>query len=304
MSISASSCSFQTGQARIRRFDNEEKKEHSQPGPEEYISTLKISRGFTEKAVRGAIHDLGLFDGCKILDVPCGIGSHSKWMVEENPNVEIVGIDIAKAHLDYAEKQIQGQERYDNIVFRQGDMTNLPCDNNVFDFLWCCDGLWPGNPENEALVESPYPVLDEFKRTVKPGGMIALVFWTAQKLLPGYPFLETALSATVSSNRPLTRQSPPEFHMLCAPQWLIKTGCTNVTSSTFACDITGPFSQEDESGMVRMTEMFWGGCEGEVEPEIWQRYTEITDPDHSDFIFRQEGYSALVTYTMTTGIVV
>lgn len=56
--------------------------------------------------------------------------------------------------------------------------------------------------------------------------------------------------------------------------------------------------------MVRMTEMFWGGCEGEVEPEIWQRYTEITDPDHSDFIFRQEGYSALVTYTMTTGIVV
>jgi 2-polyprenyl-3-methyl-5-hydroxy-6-metoxy-1,4-benzoquinol methylase len=60
--------------------------------PEEYIGMLEISNRLTETAIRAAIGKLGLDSGSRVLDIPCGIGSHSFWMMEENPRAEITGI--------------------------------------------------------------------------------------------------------------------------------------------------------------------------------------------------------------------
>ena len=162
------------------------KKPASRP-PEEYICMLDISNRLTEKAMRDAIRELGLFDGCRVLDLPCGIGNHSLWMADECPAADITGMDIAEEHLAYAVKLAAEQKIYGRVSFEKGDMKKPAIADDGFDFLWCCDGLWPGSPEQGCINEEPYTVLKEFKRIVKPGGTIALVFWTAQKLLPGYP---------------------------------------------------------------------------------------------------------------------
>jgi demethylmenaquinone methyltransferase/2-methoxy-6-polyprenyl-1,4-benzoquinol methylase len=271
---------------------------------EEYIRMLNTSNRITEKAIRNAIGKLGLFDGCQVLDIPCGIGSHSLWMAEENPNAEILGVDIAAEHLSAAKQLVAHRGGGAKITFEKGNMKALSFDDNGFDFLWCCDGLWPGTPEQGCITSNPYTVLGEFKRVVKPGGTIAIVFWTAQKLFPGYPLLETTLTATVSANRPSRWNTDPNLHILRAPLWLQTVGLENIRCRTFACDIVGPFSQEDEVGMVRMAEMFWGKAEAEVSPEIWEQYKRITDPGSRECIFRKEGYAGFVTYTMYTGNVV
>ena len=91
------------------------------------------------------------------------------------------------------------------------------------------------------------------------------------------------------------------MHILRAPEWLKKSGLTNIQARTFACDIRGPLSAELQSGMIKMAEMFWGGCETEVAPDVWKKYRHIINPESDDFIFGLDGYAGIVTYTMYTG---
>ena len=277
-------------------------KEQEARSAEEYISMLDISNRLTEKAIRDAIREFGLFNGCRVLDLPCGIGSHSIWMAEECPGAEIRGVDIAEEHLSYARGLAAERKAAGRLSFETGDMKKPAFDDDSFDFVWCCDGLWPGPPEQGCINEEPYTVLNEFKRIVKPGGTIAAVFWTAQKLLPGYPLLETTLTSTVSANRPSNWKSRAEIHILRAPEWLEKIGLTNIQARTFACDIQGPLTVEDQAGMIKMADMFWGGCEKEVTPDVWNTYKYLTDPGSKDFIFGLNGYAGIVTYTMYTGV--
>jgi len=65
--------------------------ENKRPTAEDYIKNLENSNRISEKATRDAIHELGLFTGCKVLDIPCGIGNHAVWMTEGNDRLEVTG---------------------------------------------------------------------------------------------------------------------------------------------------------------------------------------------------------------------
>ena len=262
---------------------------------------LEISNRLTTKAIRAALRELGLFNGGAVLDVPCGIGNHSFWMADENPELRITGIDVAEEHISEARRRMARYSVNGNLTFETGDMKELTCENDSFDFLWCCDGLWPGTPERGCITQKPYAILEEFLRVVKPGGTIALMYWSGHKFLPGYPFLEAELMATIPANTPMQRNSNPDWHVLRAGEWLRNIGCSDVRSRTFACDIAGPLSKEDQSGMIKMADMFWGTCESEVSPEAWGLYQEIIDSDGDTFVFGREGYAGFVIYSLFIG---
>ena len=279
---------------------------HSAAGampPERYVTALEMTNAITEKAIRQAIAKLDLFAEARVLDVPCGIGNHSVWLAEAQEGVKVLGLDIAEAQLTYARKLASPKAPAGNVIFEQGDITRLTQDDNTFDFVWCCDGLWLGSPETGCIVDEPYGILDEFKRVLKPGGKIALLFWTMHRLLPGYPLLETALNATLAANRPMTWDSDPERHTMRALAWLEQADCRNGKAQSFVADVQGPFSEKEEAGMLAAMRMLWGRAQGEVTPDVWQQYERLTDPDSDTFILRQRGYAGYVIYTMYTGYV-
>lgn len=271
--------------------------------PDEYISMLKRSNIFTERLIRNAIRHLGLFDGCQILDVPCGIGYHSIWMTEEHSNVNALGADITEEHLCYAKELATEKNVNDRVTFKSEDIRSLSFEDNSFDFLWCCNGIWPGSPEQGCVAREPYQILDELKRVLKPGGKIAILFWTSHKLLPGYPLLESALNATLAANHILPDEdTKPELHIMRATQWLKQAGLKYAKANTFVMDVMGPFFEEEAESMVQILNTFWGKAEKEISSDLKRQYKTIINPNTEQFIFHQEGYTGFVTYTMFTGI--
>lgn len=222
-------------------------------------------------------------------------------MFEENPNINVIGTDLKEEHLVYAKELVQQKGGQNQPVFKKGDMNKFEFDNNCFDFIWCCDGLWSGPAEMGCAAEEPYDILASMARITKSGGKIAVLFWSSQKLIPGYPLLEAALNSTLGANVPVTPESNPELHFMRTPLWLKKTGLTNIKVHIFTSDIQGPLSSQAKNDMHNLFNMFWARAENEVAAEVWKQYKELTNPDSSDYIFKQEDYVGFITYTMFTG---
>ncbi len=261
---------------------------------ERYVKGLKISNKISERAIREAIKDLGLFDGANVLDVPCGIGNHILWMLDKNDKINITGIDLGKKQLAYAKNLLEKNYPDANYKLESKDINNLKFKDNSFDFIWCCDGLWPGAPEMGCLVKEPYDVLKYFIKIAKPGAKIVVVFWTSQKLLAGYPYLETALNNTKAGNRPFEVNDNPDLHILRTPSWFKKVGLKKIKVKSYACDIY--VNPETKTLLPQICQMFWGAAQKEVSEEIWQKYTDIINPKSSNYLFNED-YTGILTYT-------
>ncbi len=269
-----------------------------------YIKALECIGILSEPAIRKAIETLKIAEGSNVLDVPCGTGSHAKWFLEEYPEIKITGVDINKEHLSFSKNKLEQTGKSQSCAFEIGDMNQLKQADNSFDLVWCCDGLWPGPKEMGCPAEEPYDILNNMVRVSKPGGRIAILFWSSQKLLPGYPLLEAKLNATKSANMPSGPEVNPDLHFMRAPVWLKKAGLSNIETKTFVADITAPVNEQYKQGLITLFHMFWDKAEAEVTNEIWGKYKYITSPNSEEFIINKEGYAGILTYTMFTGTVV
>ena len=266
-----------------------------------YIKTLENTGRLSEPAIRKAIKTLQFSKESKILDVPCGTGNHIKWMLEEYPEVNITGFDIAEEQIEYAKHKIAEADKTNSCKFITGDMNQLNFADNTFDLVWCCDGLWAGPKELGCPAEEPYDILDDMFTITKTGGKIAILFWSSQKLLPGYPFIESALNSTVLANSPFSPKSKPGQHFMRAPAWMRKVGLKNIQVQTFVADIYAPLDENKKEGLLTLFNMFWANAEQEVSKEIWKDYKNITNPESEEYILNNKDYTAMLTYTMFTG---
>ncbi len=261
-----------------------------------YIEILGLSNKMNEGAIRSAIKDLGLFDGANVLDVPCGIGNHISYMLDENDKINVAGIDFSKNHLDYA-RQLNKKKHPDaNCKFQEGDINNLDLPDDSFDFIWCCDGLYPGPKEIGCLAEEPYDILKDFVRIAKPCAKIAVVFFTSKKLLAGYPLLEAALDNVATAHKLFTDKTNPDLHILRTPSWFRKCGLTKVTVKSYAADLYD-LDSDMISFLPNFCNMFWDQSKAELSQETWEQYMDIVNPKSDNFIFNKDDYTGLFTYT-------
>jgi demethylmenaquinone methyltransferase/2-methoxy-6-polyprenyl-1,4-benzoquinol methylase len=275
--------------------------EISKMDAEKYIKALEATSSLSEPAIKKAIKALNIPEGSKILDIPCGIGNHMYWMLNENPKVHITGVDIADEHVEYARNKLVNAGKDQLCELQTGDMNRLNFENDIFDLIWCCDGLWPGPKDMGCPAEEPYDILNDMARITRPGRMIAILFWSSQRLLPGYPLIEAALNATKSANMPTQSDTNPELHMMRAKAWLQKTGLKNIQVKTFAADVQAPLNEKQKEGLITLFNMFWGRAENEVSKEVWDKYTSLASPESNEFILNNDTYAAILTYTMFTG---
>lgn len=89
----------------------------------------------------------------KVLDLCTGTGDIAAIL---NKNCEVIGVDFSPKMLAIARK------KNPNIRFIEGDCTNLPFDNNSFDFVTISFGLRNIEDYNKAL--------NEIQRVLKSGG--------------------------------------------------------------------------------------------------------------------------------------
>ncbi len=266
------------------------------PDPNSYITMALKANPIREPMLREAIQELKLAPGSQGLDAGCGIGLQALLLAEAvGPTGHVTGLDTSREFLQYARDVVENSPFSKQITFKEGDVRKLPFEENIFDWIWSVDCV--GYPTEE----NPLSILRELARVVKPGGIVAILGWSSQMLLPGHPLLEARLNATCSSYLPFIREKKPKSNFLNALGWFRDLGLENPSTRTFVNEIYAPLDDEMRTALISFFEMLWGIRQPEVSEEDWAEYQRLFQPDSPDFILDRPDYYAFYTYSMFQG---
>lgn len=268
---------------------------------EQYIRGLDTIGRLSEPAIRSAIKALALPDESRILDLPCGIGSHMCWFLDEYPQLSVTGADLAEEHMAVARERLQESDKMRSCELVVADMNELEFENDSFDLVWCCDGLSMGPKEMGCTAEEPHDILNGMVKITRSGGRVAIAFCSSARLLPGFSHLEATLNATNGAIVLANPSMRPEFHITRAPAWLRRAGLTDIEVKSFVADLCAPFDELKREGLLTFFNYFWGQAESEVSDSTWQEYSSLVNPESDRFILNDINYAGLLTYTMCVG---
>lgn len=93
-----------------------------------------------------------------VLDLCCGTGDLARLIKKIQPEAHVTGIDFSEKMLEIAVRKNSAKKQCRQIKYIQGDVTDLPYEDNTFDFVIIGFGL--RNIANaEKAVEEAYRVL-------------------------------------------------------------------------------------------------------------------------------------------------
>ncbi len=229
------------------------------PDMDTYAHKLYLCDFLRKPVIRSAIQALRLPSWSQGLDAGCGIGSHTLLLAEAVASVgHVTGLDLSPDFLVHAREFAKKSSLLEQVSFQEGDVNKLPFDDDTFDWAWSVDSLWPGPKEMGCPAKDPVPLVKELARVIKPGGTVAILFWSSQKLLPGYPLLEARLNTTSPANAPFVKGERPELHFLRALGWFRSAGLEEPKAQTFVGDVHAPLSADIRHGLVSLFHMLWG----------------------------------------------
>ncbi|MFC1543311.1 class I SAM-dependent methyltransferase [Candidatus Neomarinimicrobiota bacterium] len=262
---------------------------------ESYAQKLYLADFLREPVIRSAISALQLPTGSKGLDAGCGLGTITLLLAGAvAPGGHVTGLDLSFEFLTHAKESARKSNLLEQVSFRVGDISHLPFDNGTFDWVWSsdCAGYAPGEP---------VPLLKELAQVVKPGGNVAIVAWSSQQLLPGYPLLEARLNATSAGIAPFTKGKQPELHFLRALGWFQDAGLTETTAHTFIGNVNAPLNDNIRSALISLFQMRWGVPKSELTKKDWAEFQRLCQPESPDFVLNLPDYYAFFTYTLFHG---
>ena len=111
----------------------------------------------------------------RVLDVGCGTGAATLFLVREFPQARVRGVDISEEMIERAVAKV-GLDPEGRVAFRVGDAADLPYPDESFDLV--------------AQLNMP-PFFDQLSRVLRPGGFVVVAaswgdstpFYTPEKLL-------------------------------------------------------------------------------------------------------------------------
>jgi len=260
-----------------------------------YLQKLIESAPLRESIIQEAIDFLNLPPGSHGLDIGCGIGLHAPMLVEAvGKDGGVTGVDPSSEFIAHAKKKTEEIGINNQATFLTGTVNSLHFDDETFDWIWSCDCV--GYPSGNLRSD-----LQEIRRILKPGGTLAILGWTSQQVLPGYPILETRLNATCSGVIPYYRGIDPRHCFQRALGAFIDAGFHRPKAKTFICDVQSPLSDDIKTAMVSLFEMLWGDRQQETLQVDWDDYRRLCHSKSSDFILNIPDYYGFFTYSMILG---
>ncbi len=272
---------------------NDDAKPHG--GDDETVRLLEVTHPLRERMIRDAVAALALPAGSRGLDAGCGVGLPAIILAEAiGPQGRVVGLDLSAPLLARGEELARDAGLAERVSFERGDVNDLPFDDDAFDWAWSADCVG-------YYRETPFPALRELVRVVKPKGTVALLAWSSEQLLPGYPALEARLKATAAGLAPFARGMPPSRYFLRALEWFGELGLEEIQGRTFAGDACAPLSGELREALTALVEMRWPGAEEELAAEERAEFKRLADPASPELILNDPSYYAFFTYSMFWG---
>ena len=263
-----------------------------------YMELAHVFNSLKEPVMGSAVEALAPQPGSQGLDAGCGIGLESMLLARAvGPAGHVTGLDLSPAFLAHAEELVADAGLSERVSFREGDVRNLPFEDDVFDWAWSVDLV------GYAPLE-PLPLVQELARVVRPSGSVAILAWSSERLLPGLPLLEAHLAATSSGMAPFAVGREPSSHFLRALGWFRSAGLRDCRVHTFAGGAHAPLTADQRAALAALFEMRWPGVESELSPEDREEYQRLCLAESPDFMLDHPDYYAFFTYSMFQGRVI
>lgn len=160
------------------------------------------SRLTEEKAMDRLLELAEVHDGMNILEVAVGTGRLFSRLVERNPSGRNEGLDISPNMLAHAHQRLERSHLESSYHLFEGSAYELPFEDDTFDVLF-----------NTFMIDmfpvEDYPrVLGEFKRVLKPGGKVAMGYFSygLKRINRFWPWMAKHFPALLTSCRPVVLQ--------------------------------------------------------------------------------------------------
>ena len=111
-------------------------------------------------------HDSVWDEGSIILEAGCGIGAQTKIIAPKNKSSKFVSINISLESINQARTNADSN-RFDNVVFKQADILELPFADEYFDHIFLSFVL--------EHIPNPIQALVKLKRVLKQKGTITII---------------------------------------------------------------------------------------------------------------------------------
>lgn len=246
--------------------------------------------------IDAAIEALRLPARSRGLDVGCGVGLQAARLAEAvGPSGHVTGLDLSPRLLEHAGRLAERSGLAERLSYREGDMSRLPFADNTFDWLWSADCA------GYAPAAEPPRLLNELARVVRPGGIVAILFWSSQLLLPGHPVLEARLNATGAGIAPFGAEMAPDRHYLLTLGWLCRAGLVDARAETFIRTVYAPVEDSIREALIALLQMRWAGAEPELSRHEQAEYRRLCRPESPDFILNRPDYYSFFTYSLFCG---
>jgi len=232
---------------------------------------------------------VGIQSNWQVLDAGCGTGGYLPLMAELVGNRgKVNAIDLAPENISVV-KERAGQGRWSAPVdARVGSILDLPYADQSFDAVWCA------NTSQYLSDTELLTMLQEFRRIVRPGGLIAIKEYdiTAQQMQPTTPMLFLHL------HEALCRMGEKGhcycFRTLSLPHWLRKVGLVELRQKPTLIVRSQPLRPVEKKLVGDFIVHYAGKAEQVALPaeelDLWRKLRDLDAGDHiihhPDFQYR------------------
>ena len=172
---------------------------------------------------------VGIRPGWRVLDAGCGSGGFLPLLGElVGPDGGITALDQTPENLAAARAAAEANSLPGSMRWHLGDIRALPFDDGAFDAVWCSATL-------QYLATDEIPgCLAEFRRVVRPGGLIALKDFEGGHLLfgPADPALRWHLYDALARERGTSAAHIGTLRPRHMRAWLREARCTDAWQRT------------------------------------------------------------------------
>jgi SAM-dependent methyltransferase len=130
---------------------------------------IEVHHAVCREEFEGMLRSVGIRPGWRVLDAGCGTGNYLPLLAElVGPTGALDALDLVPETVAITEARVSTQPLACSVKPRVGELTALPYPDDTFDAVWCADTTQHLSDEQLAVA------LVEFRRVVKPGGLVAV----------------------------------------------------------------------------------------------------------------------------------
>ncbi len=234
------------------------------------------------------LHSVGLQAGWHVLDAGCGSGSYLPLLAEiVGAAGHITALDLMPENIAIVEQRLKTWKLPCPVSVEIGSLSTLPYPDQHFD------ALWSSNVTQYFSDAELSKVLAEFRRVVRPGGLVAIkdVDMQLMRVYPAPPFLVSHLSEVSIRDGSGSAQSQGSLRGRELRRWLEHAGFERVWQRTTVIERWSPLRTVERQLFVEWLAYLAFVAEERGVPEtdlvLWRSVRDPTSSghlvDHPDF---------------------